>query len=412
MFLKIIRLGWKNVWRSPTRSGVVIIAVLLGTWAGIFISAFMNGMAQGYLQNQLNLAVGHIQITHPQFEDQFNPRYGIGNPDRLLDTLRQQPYITEIQPQSLSTGLAQSASNSYGVTINGINAGTGDEDSAAAAHPVQQYIEQGDFLQSVSRNPVVVGVALAERLDLELRSKVVLSFQDVNGEITAGAFRVAGIFDSINDAYDRGNVFVEMEDLNRLLGREGLIHKVTLKVDDFTQAFGHREEIAAMFPGLRIVSWADIAPELEYVYSAMDISLYIFMIIIIIALVFSIINTMLMAILERTRELGMLMAVGMNQPRLFLMILSETFFLTIVGAPLGVLLSWGTISLFADRGISLSAFAEGLNAYGMGTVIYPEIGAAYYLNIMLMIAVAAILSSLYPAWKTLKLKPVEAIHKI
>lgn len=406
MILNILKLGWKNVWRSPTRSGVVIIAVLLGTWAGIFISAFFNGMAQGYLQDQLNLSVGHIQITHPGFEDQFNPKYALAHPQQLLDTLHQKPYIKTIRPQSMVTGLAQSAANSYGVTIQGINT------AADTTHPITEYIEQGDFLESISRNPVVIGKALAERLDLDLRSKAVLSFQDINGNITAGAFRVAGIFDSFNENYDKSNVFVEIEDLNRLLGQEGLVHKITLKITDFTQSGTYKENLAQQFPGLKITTWAEVAPELEYVYTAMDISLYIIMIIIIIALVFSIINTMLMAILERTRELGMLMAVGMNQPRLFLMILAETFFLTMAGTPLGLLLSWGSVNLLADTGINLNAFAEGLNAFGMSTIIYPELSGAYYLNITLMIAAAALMSSLYPAWKTLKLKPVEAIRKI
>jgi len=136
------------------------------------------------------------------------------------------------------------------------------------------------------------------------------------------------------------------------------------------------------------------------------------MIIIIMALVFSIINTMLMAVLERTKELGMLMAIGMNKARLFTMILCETFFLTMVGTPIGLFLSWLTVWTFGNIGIDLSAFSQGLNAYGLDTVIYPELSATYYLNVTLLIAAAAILSAIYPAWKTLKLKPVEAIRKI
>ncbi|MDX1638648.1 MAG: FtsX-like permease family protein [Balneolaceae bacterium] len=405
MLIKIIKLGWKNVWRSPTRSGVVIAAVLLGVWAGIFISAFINGMTQGYLQNQLDLSVGHIQLTHPDFEDQFDPNYEIPGAGPVLDTIREQPFITEIRPQSLSTGLAQSASSSYGVTIHGVNPGN------TSANPVRDYLQQGDMLQLVNRNPVVIGSELAERLDLDLKSRMVLSFQDMNGSITAGAFRVAGIFDSPNDNFDRGNVFVKREDLNGLLEKAGMIHKITLKVDDFSQAERYAGQLAGLFPELRVVPWGEIAPELRYVYSMTDISLYIFMVIIIIALVFSIINTMLMAILERTRELGMLMAVGMNKIRLFLMVLFETVFLTMTGAPLGLLLGWISIELLGDSGINLSAFAEGLNAYGMSTVIYPDLSGIYYVNITLMIAVAALVSSLYPSWKTMKLKPVEAIRK-
>lgn len=406
MLLRIIRLGWKNVWRNPTRSGVVIIAVVLGTWAGIFISAFFNGMVQDYLQNQLNLSVGHIQVTAPMFEDQMSPEYAIPNAPGLIDTLSHKSYINRIQVQSLTPGLAQSAVNSFGVSIHGIYP------ESDTLHPIQPYIEQGDLLAGVSRNPVLVGRQLADRLDLKLRSKVVLSFQDVNGNLTAGSFRVASIFDSFNNQYDKSNVFVKAGDLNRILGDENLVHKITLKVDNFSQADRYSEQLSKIYPGLEISSWGVIAPELLYVFSAMDISLYVIMIIIIIALVFSIVNTMLMAILERTRELGMLMAVGMNQARVFTMILSETFFLTMAGAPIGLLFSWGTISYFAGRGINVSAFSEGLNAYGISTMIHPELGAIYYLNITLLIAAAALVSSIYPAWKTLQLKPVEAIHKI
>lgn len=388
------------------RSGVVIIAVLLGIWAGVFIAAFFNSMVQGYLQNQLDLTIGHVQITDPNFEDQYNPNYNIEGAQCLLDSLGNKRYIQQITYESQSTGLAQSAANSYGVAIHGV-----DTAHTSAPH-VMRYLKQGDFLKSIERNPIVIGKDLSERLKLELRSKMVLSFQDVDGNITAGAFRVAGIFESFNSNYDKGNVFVLRSDLNRLLNQQNLIHRVTLKLDDFTIAQQRVEELKRSYPDLRIASWAVIAPELEYVFSMTDVSMYIVMVIIIIALIFSIVNTMLMAVMERTRELGMLMAVGMNKRRLFGMVLSETFFLTMVGTPLGLLLSWITIAILGNTGIDLSAFAEGLNAYGMDTVIYPDLSASYYWNITLLIGLAAILSAFYPAWKALKLKPIEAIRKI
>lgn len=406
MFFKIISLGWKNIWRNPTRSGVVIIAVLLGIWAGVFISAFFNSLTQSYLQNQLDLMIGHIQIVDPKFEDQYDPKFDIANSDSLLVNLARQEYVRNIQYESLTTGLGQSAVNSYGITIHGVDTSSG------TPHPITEHLKQGEFLRGIQRNPIVVGEALAERLELELRSKIVASFQDVEGNITAGAFRIAGIYDSFNDNYDKSNVYVLRDDLNRLLGDPHLIHKITLKIDDFTQAHQYAGDIQEKYPDLRVSGWGEIAPELEYVFNTMDISLYIVMIIIIIALVFSIINTMLMAVLERTKELGMLMAIGMNKTRLFMMILCETFFLTMVGTPIGLFLSWLTVSILGNVGIDLSAFAQGMNAYGLDTMIYPELSVTYYLNVTLLISIAAILSALYPAWKTLKLNPVEAIRKI
>lgn len=408
MFAKILTLGWKNIWRSPTRSAVVIVAVVLGLWAGVFISAFFNGMAQGYLQNQLELSIGHVQVRHPEFGDLMQPSRAIPDAENLADSLRGLPSVSALRSESIASGLAQSAHGSYGVTIHGLDGGEGD----LSPHPVQKHLVEGSMPGPGLRNPVTVGGVLADRLNLEMGSRLVLSFQDTSGEITAGAFRVAGIYDSFYDQYDRGNVFVQREDLTRLLGDPGLVHRITLMIDDYGRAPEFRRELAAGLPGLEVRSWDMIAPELQYVYNSMDISLYVIMIIILIALVFSIVNTMLMAILERTKELGMLMAVGMNRVRLFGMILAETFFLTMAGTPLGLLLSWITVNILGRTGIDLGPFSEGLSAYGLGTVIYPELTAAYYLNIALLVASAAFLSALYPAWKTLKLNPLEAIHKI
>jgi len=405
MFLNIVKLGWKNVWRNPARSGVVIIAVLLGTWAGIFSAGFFNGMLQDYLHKQIELSIGHLQVEHPQFGDLYNPKYSVSNSDEIVNYLEVQPYTRKISAKSIATGLAQSPHSSFGVTINGIDV---EADTSLA---IEQYITEGEMIDTTSRNPILIGIELAERLDLELRSRMVLSFQDVTGEITGGAFRVAGIFDSFIDQFDEGTVFVLQNDLNRLLGNMDAIHNIRVDMDDLATAEMHAEEIEQVFPGVLVKTWRDIAPDLRYTFDMMDLTLYIVMIIIIIGLVFSIINTMLMAVLERTRELGMLRAIGMNKSRTFSMVMIETVFLTMVGAPGGLLLSWLCIAYFGNVGIDLSAFAQGLNQYGIGTVVYPSLSWSYYLNIMLMIALAALLSALYPAWRTLKLKPVQAIRK-
>lgn len=405
MIGNIIKLGWKNVWRNPARSGVVITAVLLGTWAGIFSAGFFNGMFDDYLHKQIELSMGHLQIENPQFGDLNNPKYSIENSEEIVEYLKAQPYTQKITSKSIATGLAQSPHSSFGVMINGINA---EADTTLA---IQKYIEEGEMVDTTSRNPILIGIELAERLDLQVRSRMVLSFQDISGDITGGAFRVAGIFDTFMDQFDESTVFVLQSDLNRLLGDANVIHNIRVDTDDLSQADIQAEQIEQRFPGIMVKTWRDIAPDLRYAYDMMDLTIYIVMIIIIIGLIFSIINTMLMAVMERTRELGMLRAIGMNKGRTFTMIMIETVFLTLVGSPVGLLLSWLSIAYFGNAGIDLSAFAEGLNQYGLGTVIYPSLSWPYYLNIMAMIAAAALLSALYPAWRTLKLTPVEAIRK-
>lgn len=401
----IIKLGWKNVWRNPTRSGVVVIAVLVGTWAGIFSAGFFNGMVQDALNNQIELSIGHIQIMHSEFDDLYNPSDSVHNAEQVIQNLQQKFYIKEITAKSIATGLAQSTRSSFGVTINGIDP---QIDTSLA---ITQYLTDGEMLSNTDRNTILVGHKLAERLGLKLNTRMVLSFQDVDGDITGGAFRVAGIFDTFSNSYDENTVFVRDNDLNRLLGTENAIHNIRIETDDLAAADTYASQLRNEFPELEIKTWRDLAPDLRYMFDMMDLMLYIVMIIIIIGLIFSIINTMLMAVMERTRELGMLRAIGMNKIRTFSMVMYETIFLTMIGSPAGLLLGWISITYFGDTGIDLSTFAEGLNSYGFGTVIYPSLSGQYYLNIMLMIAAAALLSALYPAWKTLQLNPVEAIRK-
>ncbi len=400
----IIKLGWKNVWRNKTRSAVVIVSVVLGTWAGIFLSGLFVGLAQGYLDNHLKLSVPHIEITEPQFNDLYSPEYYISGSDSVLRELQEVRFIRNIDAESMTSGLVQSSRSSYGASIHGVYTDT--------THVIEQYITDGAMPGlSEERNPVLIGQKLADRLNIEMGSRIVLSFQDIEGDITGGAFRVAGIFDTFSDPFDETNVYVKRDDLNRLLGLNNQIHDIKLTVDDISQAQSYTEQLKEQFPNLTIQSWGEIAPELRMMFNLMDLTMYIVMIIVIIALIFSIVNSMLMAVLERTRELGMLRAIGMNKSRVFSMIVWETLFLTVVGTPLGLLLSWSTVRYFEIYGINLTAFASAMNSYGFGTTIYPSLPPVYYLNITLLIAAAALLSSLYPAWKTLQLNPVEAIRK-
>lgn len=406
-FWPVIKLSWKNVWRNPVRSGVVILAVVLGTFAGIFSTGLMNGLSMQYITNQLETSVAHIQIHHEKFNEEHLPRYFIPGSDSLVNELQQYNFVQAISARNVVQGLASSATNTFGVTISGI-----DTDKDSLVSNLQTYLIEGNYLKNPSRNPVLIGSKLASRLNIDLRSRMVLNFQDVDGNITAGAFRIAGIFDSPNSAFDETNVFVKRSDLNRLLGQENLVHEIALLVDNFKLADSYRDSLVPGRSGLEIQSWGDVSPSLRYTDANVDFMLYIFMTIIAIALIFGIINTMLMAVLERTQELGMLMAIGVNKVRTFVMVMFETLFLTLVGVPVGMGLSWLTLTWVGNVGIDLSAFAQGLEEFGMSTMIYPELPEGYYLNIGLLMFVFTLLAAIYPSIKALKLNPVQAIRKV
>ena len=156
----------------------------------------------------------------------------------------------------------------------------------------------------------------------------------------------------------------------------------------------------------------ELSPELDLVVNSFDTYMYIFMGIILAALMFGVVNTMLMAVLERQREIGMLMAIGMNRTRVFLMIMMETAWLAFVGGPIGILLGHMTILWFGTHGVDLSQYSEALSMYGFSNIIYFELDSGLYLPILIMTLAVTMLSAVYPAAKAVSLDPARAIRKI
>jgi ABC-type lipoprotein release transport system permease subunit len=171
-------------------------------------------------------------------------------------------------------------------------------------------------------------------------------------------------------------------------------------------------ELQNQLPTLKVETWKDIMPEMKMMVESFDQMMNIIIFIILLTLAFGLINTMLMAILERTREIGMLMAIGMNKKKIFTMIMTESLLLSLIGVPFGLLASWGIIELFQKTGIDLSAYAKGMEEWGFDTVVYPQMEPEFYTQITVQVVVIMFLASVYPAYKALKLKPVDALRKI
>jgi len=242
-------------------------------------------------------------------------------------------------------------------------------------------------------------------------SRIILSFLDVNGHQTGAAFRICGIFRTNNDLFEAMSLFVPQDELRSMTGlEEGQYHRfiARLEEDDLTNKVTPvvREEL----PELEVMSWKEIQTDLAMVTDYINQIYAIFMVIILAALAFGIVNTMLMSVLERTRELGMLSAIGMNRRRVFMMIMLESVFLSIVGGFAGMAVSAVVIAITSRTGINLIKYAEGMEAFGYSANLYPTIGADFFIMLTVMIVITGILSAIYPARKALQLNPVEALR--
>lgn len=242
-------------------------------------------------------------------------------------------------------------------------------------------------------------------------ARMTLTFLDKENNQVGSVFRIAGLYDVSNSIFEKTTVFVKNTDLKKLTGlSEDSFHQLIVRINDMEQTEAITDIIAEKFPDLEVTSWKKLAPELAMMTDMVQQFYLIFGIIILAALAFGIINTMLMVVLERTKELGMLTAIGMNKKKVFSMIMLESVFLSLIGAVMGMAFSFLTISITTKTGIDLSQYAQGFEALGYSAKVYPQITAGFFGIVTILIIITGILSSVYPAFKALKLNPVEAIR--
>ncbi len=254
-------------------------------------------------------------------------------------------------------------------------------------------------------------VIMDSSLNYRLGHKIEVTISDERGAPVQGIFRVCGIYKTTNTGFDQSNVYVDAHDLAELYdGKNVLVHEIAVLLDNTEDANPMKEKLSGISSGNTVSTWEELAPDAAMMNDYMILYYFIFIGIVMFALAFGIINTMMMAILERTKELGMLMAIGMNRIKIFTMIMLETVFLTLVGAVAGMLSGWLLIEILGNTGIHFSTWGQGFEAIGFAATVYPVISPAFFLLITAMVIVTAIISSVWPARKALKLDPAEAIR--
>lgn len=403
----ILKIAWRNVWRNRLRSLVVIGAIILGIWAGVFVSGFSFGMNAQRTRSMIENNLSHIQVHHPQWKEEKKLQYWLDDPEEVITTLEESGQVKTFSSRILINGMVASARYSSGVQITGI-----DPEKETALTGLSNKIDSGEYISDEGRNPLLIGRALAEKMKVKPGSKVVITFTDEEGTIISSAFKVKGIYSSTSGQLEKMQVFVRNSDLRSLLGRDAGIHELAMLLNDPEQVEPFKDQLQGVFPDRDVRSWRDLSPELAYADELMATMLYIIIGIIMLALSFGIINTMLMAVLERRKELGMLMGVGMSKTRLFFMILFETVLLALCGGPLGILLGYITIARTRATGIDLEIFGQGLKSMGIDSVIYPDVVSSFYFGTAALVVGMALISSLWPARRALKMNPVEAIRTI
>ncbi|MCK5774860.1 MAG: ABC transporter permease [Bacteroidales bacterium] len=401
-----LQIAWRNIWRNKLRSSVVIMAITVGLFGGLAATGIMKGMVIDMVKNSLENQVSNIQIHKKEFVENKEVGFFMTNTSQIISDIKTDAEVQAVCQRTKVLGMASTASTGTGILMNGI-----DPKNERLVTQIHNKLvgEHSRYFESDKKNRILISEKLAKKLNAKVKSKIVVSFQDYHGNLTGAAFKVEGIYKTQNGMFDEQNIFVRKADLDKLLGMpENTSHEIAILLYDYKKAKETIAEIQSFAPDYLVQSWNEIDPYLELVSSMTNYMLYIFMSIILLALGFAIVNTMLMVVLERTKELGMIMAIGMNKYKVFQMIMYETTMLTAIGGLVGLIITIAFTTYYGQAGIDISSVGEGFEALGYSSVMHPYLEFLDYLQVVILVITTGIIASIFPTIRAIKMNPAEA----
>ena len=400
----LLTLAWRNLWRHRRRTLVMLFALVLGVWSMIVMAALIRGSMEQHVKKEILNLTGHIQVHTPAYRNDPAIEHRFAIPPALAATLQDQALVAA-SARVRVPAVVSSERESAGVVLVGI-----DPQREQGLSFIAAAVTAGQYLSSPDDPGLLLGRKLAEQLETALGRRVVLMSQDADNQIADRGFRVVGIFDADPQAMETGYVFIGLEVAQEMLKIGSEVSEVAAMTPDRMRLDTALTKMAAAAPGLEVAPWTEVQPLLVLTEKVNNVVLLIWFTVVFAAMAFGLVNTLLMAVFERTREFGLFQALGMP-PRFILgQVLVESLILLGIALALGNLVSWASVAGLKD-GIDLSMFAEGFEMVGMSPVIYPALAAGDVGAANVIVVVLGVLASLYPAWRAARYVPVEAITR-
>lgn len=385
-----------------------MIAILTGVWSMVFLGALMRGIADQMVRNGVETLTGHIQVHRVGYRSDPSIENSIKDPKEVESAFR------EVLPEDAVTtsrirvsGVMSNARHSIGVTLVGIQ-----PKREAKISFIGHAVKEGDYLSTDDRVGILIGKALLEDFETKLGHKVVVMSQDSNGEIASRAFRISGVFRAELRATEKQFVFVTMAAARDMLKADGISEAAVL-LPSHNDASRAASALRTALPAetYAVQTWRELLPMVTAVLTLYDGLIFLWFIVVFVAMAFGIVNTILMAIYERIREFGLMKALGMKPSGIVRQVVTESIMLLAVGLLGGNMLGWLTVFMLSRTGIDLTFAGKGLEYVGMSRIIYPVIHGRDVMLANLVVIGLGIMVSFYPAMKAARFKPVEALTR-
>jgi ABC-type lipoprotein release transport system permease subunit len=400
------RLAWRNIGRNPKRTAIVVASAAIGVCGGLLTMAFGYGTAVSMVDLAIASELGHLQVRAPGYDQNPTLAHRLDDGAALGErALAGVPGVRAWAPRLRTEGLVYSARASTGARIVGVDPGREPQVSLVA-----RSLTAGGWLDGTPRR-ALVGGELAERLHVGLGDKLVLSTQDVHGEMVGEVFRVASLFSTPLGELDRSTVFIDLHEAQRILGVDRAVTELVVVADDGVAPERLRAPLVAGLGDAAVVeTWQELQPVLVFLFNFFQTQAAGMYVAVFVAMMFGIANVLLMAVYERIPELGVLSALGMKPGRVVSMIVAEAIVLSVVGLVAGLVLGVGVITVLHD-GIDVTSYTMA-RVYGVGSRIVPALRAQDFLLPLVAAVGSAVVASLLPVLRAARVRPAEAIRHV
>ncbi len=410
--LKYIKLAWRNMWRNWRRTLIATVAIVLSMILLIFMQAFVDGTDQAVYGNTVRLYGGHVLIHAPGYRAKATrlPMLPLEDADAVLAAVRTQPNVVAASKRINTSGLASNRGASQAVNITAIEPQIEAPISLAA-----ENITAGRFLTPEDGDHIVIGQALADHLNVSVGDRVSLMGRRKDGSMRQRTMTVVGIFDLGLGDIEKGLVYMNLPTAQTLYNLRGQETEVAVILEEIGQEDALINTISPGLPDYEVDSLYTLRPEFSQALAVDRVFGLLTGGIMLLMAGIGILNLMLMAVFERTREMGILAAMGMKGRQVIGLFVSEGAFIGLVGAIIGCIAGWLLVIAVGRTGIDISYadLAEAGEIYAlMGDRLYPYISGITIILYGLAAVVVGALAALYPAWRASRKEPAESLHYV
>jgi ABC-type lipoprotein release transport system permease subunit len=399
----LVQLSWRNLWRHRRRNLMLFTAIAFAIAACVLLGSLIRGMQNDMMKDAVENLAGNVKVLAPGYREDPSIQRGFAVDQTYHPDVPDDEMIGWTRRVRVPA-VVISERETRGISLVGI-----DPKEERAISFLAEVTIKGDPLTDRNDDRILLGAELAARLDTAVGRRVVIMTQGADGKNREAGFRVAGLYDAPGTGLEKAFAFTGIVPLQKLLGTNDITEiSVRLRDDRFTAAADHA--LSKEMNGLEVFNWRQLDPQAAAFYELADVGITVWYVILLLALAFGLVNSLITAVLERVREFGMLRALGMRPRSVVVQVVIESLLIVTFALACGVALGIGLVGFFAG-GIDLSNYAAGAELAGMRTRLVPHLVVADVVTLSALAVALAVCASAYPAWRAVRIKPLDALRR-